>query len=51
MKKETLEKKKVRKSLLITYALTAVAVLAVVVYLIFWYSNEAFKTVHWGFTY
>jgi flagellar basal body-associated protein FliL len=51
MKKETLEKKKARKSLLIAFILTGVAALAVIACLIFWYNNEAFKTVRWGFTY
>lgn len=51
MKKETLEKKKANKSLLIAYILMGIAVLIEVVHLIFWYNNEAFKTVQWGFTY
>lgn len=51
MKKETLEKKKASKSLSIAYILTGVAILVVVGYLIFWYNNEAFKTVQWEFTY
>lgn len=50
-KQGSIEKEEAAKALMLNYILMGIAVLAVVLYLIFWYSNEAFKTVHWGFTY
>ena len=46
MKKEALEKKRARKSLMLAYILTGAAILVVIVYIAFWFNFEFPKTFH-----
>ena len=51
MKKETLEKKKASRGLLLAYMLMGIVVLAVIIYVIIWWNYEFPKMIQLHFTF